>query len=122
MNREIDFDLVKEVVRERVGKIQTPTISIEDVLKRVSEAMQIKEKDMAGKSRKQEIVEARQIAMYLCRGIIGSSLANIGVYFGGRDHTTVLHAVKTIERKRSADSRIGDIVKGLKQELTLLSH
>jgi len=122
MNREIDFDLVKEVVRERVGKIQTSTVSTEDVLKRVSEAMQIKEKDMAGKSRKQEIVEARQIAMYLCRGIIGSSLANIGVYFGGRDHTTVLHSVKTIERKRSEDSRIGDIVKGLKQELTLLSH
>jgi chromosomal replication initiator protein len=122
MNREIDFDLVKEVVRERVGKIQTSTVSTEDVLRRVSEAMQIKEKDMAGKSRKQEIVEARQVAMYLCRGIIGSSLANIGVYFGGRDHTTVLHSVKTIERKRSEDSRIGDIVKGLKQELTLLSH
>jgi chromosomal replication initiation ATPase DnaA len=44
------------------------------------------------------------------------------VYFGGRDHTTVLHAVKTIERKRNQDNRMGDLVKGLKQEFLLLPN
>jgi len=122
MNRDIDFDLVKNVVKERIGKIPTSTVSVEDVVRRVSDTLDIKEKDIVGKSRKQEIVEARQIAMYLCRQIIGSSFANIGVYFGGRDHTTVLHAVKTIERKRNADIRVGDLVKGLKQEFLLLPN
>jgi chromosomal replication initiator protein len=122
MNKDIDFDLVKEVVKERIGKIPTSTVSVEDVVRRVSDTLNIKEKEIVGKSRKQEIVEARQMAMYLCRQVIGSSFANIGVYFGGRDHTTVLHAVKTIERKRNQDNRMGDLVKGLKQEFLLLPN
>lgn len=122
MNRDIDFELVKEVVRERIGKIPTSTVSVEDVVRRVSDTLSIKEKDIVGKSRKQEIVEARQLAMYLCRDVIGSSLASIGVYFGGRDHTTVLHAVKTIEKKSSQDNRTGDLLKGLKQEFLLLPN
>jgi len=122
MNRDIDFDLVKDVVKERIGKIPTSTVSVEDVVRRVSDTLKIKEKEIVGKSRKQEIVEARQMAMYLCRQVIGSSFANIGVYFGGRDHTTVLHAVKTIEKKRNQDNRTGDLVKGLKQEFLLLPN
>jgi chromosomal replication initiator protein len=122
MNKDIDFDLVKEVVKERIGKIPTSTVSVEDVVRRVSDTLNIKEKEIVGKSRKQEIVEARQMAMYLCRQVIGSSFASIGVYFGGRDHTTVLHAVKTIERKRNQDNRMGDLVKGLKQEFLLLPN
>ena len=66
-----------------------------------------------------EIAEARQISMYLCRNIIGTSLNNIGVYFGGRDHTTVMHAVKTIDNKKAKNERIGKMVHTLKQELSL---
>jgi len=65
-----------------------------------------------------EIAEARQLSMYLCRDIIGTSLSNIGVYFGGRDHTTVIHAVKTIDKKRTKDDRIENTINSLKQELS----
>lgn len=117
MNREIDFDLVKDVVRERAGSGFISETTIEDIVKKVSETLRISEKEIVGKSRKMEIAEARQLCMYLCREIIGTSLSNIGVYFGGRDHTTVMHAVKTINKKTEIDDRLKTVVGGLKQEL-----
>ena len=119
LNQEIDFNLVKEVVKERVGGTISADITAEDGVRRVSEATSVPEKDIVDKSRKKEIVEARQLSMYLCREIIGTSLNNIGVYFGGRDHTTVIHAVKTISEKRKKNKRIKKIITSLKQELSL---
>ena len=61
-----------------------------------------------------EVAEARQLGMYLSRNILGTSLANIGVYFGGRDHSTVIHAVKTIDEKILKIEKLrkqGDIIK-----------
>ena len=119
MNLEIDHNLVRDVVKERAGKTITGELTIEDVVRRVSEVSNVPEKEIVGKSRKMEIAEARQISMYLCRKIIGTSLNNIGVYFGGRDHTTVMHAVKTIDQKREKIERIGKTVHTLKQEMSL---
>ncbi len=118
LNQEIDFNLVKDVVKERVGKSITADITVEDVVRRVSEVSNVSEREIVGKSRKMEIAEARQISMYLCRQIIGTSLNNIGVYFGGRDHTTVMHAVKNIENKQGKDDRVGKMITSLKQELS----
>ena len=117
MNKEIDFSLVKDVIKERVGPSFTSDLSIEDVVRKVSEVSKVTEKEIIGKSRKMELVEARQISMYLCRDIMGLSLNNIGVYFGGRDHTTVMHAVKTINNKSLTDVRLKKMVESLKQEL-----
>ena len=119
MNQEIDHNLVRDVVKERAGKTITGDLTVEDVVRRVSEVSHVPEKEIVGKSRKMEIVEARQISMYLCRKIIGTSLNNIGVYFGGRDHTTVMHAVKTIDKKQENIERIGKMVHTLKQEMSL---
>ena len=119
MNQEIDHNLVRDVVIERAGKTITGDLTIEDVVRRVSEVSHVPEKEIVGKSRKMEIAEARQISMYLCRKIIGTSLNNIGVYFGGRDHTTVMHAVKTIDKKQEKIERIGKMVHTLKQEMSL---
>jgi len=116
MNREIDFDLVKDVVKERAGKGFTSDITIEDIVKKVSEVSKVSEKEIVGKSRKMEIAQARQLSMYLCRDIIGTSLSNIGVYFGGRDHTTVMHAVKTINKKTELDEKLKTMISGLRQE------
>jgi chromosomal replication initiator protein len=118
MNQDIDFNLVREVVRERIGKTAVTDLTVEDVVRRVSELSNISEKEIVGKSRKMEIAEARQVSMYLCRNIMGTSLNNIGVYFGGRDHTTVMHAVKTIDEKRVKNKRVGKIVTSLKQEFS----
>ena len=117
MNKEIDFSLVKDVIKERVGSSFSSNLSIEDIVRKVSEVSRIPEKEIIGKSRKMEFVEARQISMYLCRDIMETSLNNIGVYFGGRDHTTVMHAVKTINDKKLKDVRIKKMVESLKQEL-----
>ena len=118
MNQDIDFNLVREVVRERIGKTAVTDLTVEDVVRRVSELSNISEKEIVGKSRKMEIAEARQVSMYLCRNIMGTSLNNIGVYFGGRDHTTVMHAVKTIDEKRVKNKRVEKIVTSLKQEFS----
>ena len=119
MNQEIDHNLVRDVVKERAGKTITGDLTVEDVVRRVSEVSNVPEKEIVGKSRKMEIAEARQISMYLCRNIIGTSLNNIGVYFGGRDHTTVMHAVKTIDKKQEKIERVGKMVHTLKQEMSL---
>ena len=117
MNKEIDFGLVKDVIKERVGSSFSSDLSMEDIVRKVSDVSKVPENEIIGKSRKMELVEARQISMNLCRNIMGTSLNNIGVYFGGRDHTTVMHAVKTINKKRRTDFRLKKKVESLKQEL-----
>ena len=117
MNQDIDFNLAKEAVRERVGEQITSGLSVEDVVRRVSDVFSIKEKEIVGKSRKAEIVEARQTAMYLSRSLIGDSLSNIGVYFGGRDHTTVIHAMRTIEKKKKMNERLDKTITKIQREL-----
>ncbi len=115
---EIDFDLVKKVVRERIGGGLTSDISAGDIIRRVSEATKISEKDIVGSSRRMQIAEARQVAIYLCREIMGSSLMATGMHFGGRDHTTVLHACRNIEKKIKTDKRVSHLVRSLQQDLT----
>ena len=117
LNKEIDFQLVKEVIKERIGSSFSPELTIEDVVKKVSEICNISETEIVGKSRKMEVAEARQISMYLSRNIIGTSLASIGVFFGGRDHSTVIHAVKTVKEKISKTDKTRKQVDMIKQEL-----
>ena len=118
LNQDIDRNLVKDVVKERVGNKPNRDISMEDVVRKVSEVSGISEDGIVGQSRKKEIVEARQTAMFLCRSILDSSLASVGVFFGGRDHTTVMHAIKTIEEKKSKKKNIGENIAQITQELT----
>jgi len=118
MNQDIDHKLVHEVVKERLGKKPLADLSIEEVVRKVSNVSRVGEKDIVGKSRKKEIVEARQVAMYLCRDLLSMSLNNIGLYFGGRDHTTVIHAISRIGEKQEEDKRLGKMIEGLNQELS----
>ena len=118
LNKEIDESLVFEVVKERAGGIEDKDITIENIVKQVSIASKISETEIVGKSRKMEISTARQISMYLCRNIMGTSLSNIGVYFSGRDHTTVMHSVNIIDKKRRTDARINDTITMIKRELS----
>ena len=116
MNQDIDYDLVHEVVKERLGKKPPEDLTIEDIVRKVSQTTRITEKDIVGKSRKKEIAQARQTAMYLCRTLLDISLNNIGIYFGGRDHTTVIHAIRRTEEKE--DKHLKEIIERLTQELS----
>ena len=117
-NREIDYGLAKKVIKERIGSSAISDLSIEDIIRRVSETTHIKEKEIVGASRKMEIAEARQISIYLCREILGTPLVSIGMHFGGRDHSTVLHACRVVENKTKKDQRISALVGELKNELS----
>lgn len=117
-NQDIDEQLVKKVVKERLGKRFLAEITIEDIVKRVSELTSVSEREIVGPSRKKQIAEARQLAAYLCRDILGASLSSIGIFLGGRDHTTILHACNTIAKRTESEDRIKQQVGSIKSELT----
>ena len=119
-NQEIDYNLAKKVIKERVGHISASEVTVEEIIRKVSNLTKINESDIVGKSRRAEIVQARQISIYLCRDILGSSLASIGMHFSGRDHTTVLHACKVINEKKGKDKRVSGIISDIKSELSIV--
>jgi chromosomal replication initiator protein len=95
-NREIGIDLAKDVLRVVVNDIHTP-LTIEQIQKIVCEYFDIPVDLIRAKTRKQEVVIARQIAMYIAKEKTNSSLKTIGIHFGGRDHSTVIHACQAVE-------------------------
>lgn len=117
-NREIDFSLIKSVVKERLGNRPLNELTVEDITNRVAEATNIKPADLVGPSRRKPIAEARQVAIFLCRDILQTSLVSIGLHFGGRDHSTVIHACNKVEELLGSENRIQALVKNLKQELS----
>ena len=117
-NKEIDYEIAKAVIKERIGSSTVSDITVEDIIRRVSETTHIEQKDIVGASRKKEFAEARQISIYLCREILGTPLVSIGMHFGGRDHSTVLHACRVVEKKKREDQRVSAMVNELKNELT----
>ena len=117
LNREIDFDLVNSVVKERAGGKVFGDITMEDVVKKVSKMSNIPSKEIIGKSRKMEIVEARHASIYLCREIIGASLSSIGFYFGGRDHTTIMHSINQVSSKIKRDIKVNNSIVNLKEQI-----
>jgi len=117
LNREIDFGLVNSVVKERAGGKVYGDITMEDVVKKVSRMSNIPPKEIIGKSRKMEIVEARHMSIYLCREIIGASLSSIGIHFGGRDHTTIMHSINQVNNKIKSDIKVNDSIVNLKEQI-----
>ena len=102
--KEITIQLARDVLRDLLS-IQNRQISVENIQKTVADYYKIKVADMYSKKRPASIARPRQIAMYLAKELTQKSLPEIGELFGGRDHTTVLHAVRKIgaERQQLAD-------------------
>ncbi|RMF11043.1 MAG: chromosomal replication initiator protein DnaA [Candidatus Neomarinimicrobiota bacterium] len=119
-NRDIDMDLVQKVVAERVGKQVQTDLSFEQLVRYVSEATHVTEREILGHRRTKHIAEARQLAMYLSRELTQNSLTAIGLYFGGRDHTTVMHACQKMEKQLQEDPRLRNLIHTAKRELTRL--
>jgi chromosomal replication initiator protein len=94
-------------VRAAIGSIQpTSDLSTDRVAKVVSRRYKLKLSDLKSGTRRQEVVRARSLAMYLTRQLTGSSYHQIGKYFGGRDHTTVLHACRKTESMMQDDTEL----------------
>ena len=119
--REINLDLARDVLKVVVGDVRTP-ITIESIQRTVCEYFSVPEDLLRAKTRKQEIVNARQIAMYLAKELTNASLKTIGLHFGGRDHSTVIHAYQSVEDQMRVDSKYQTHVTQIKRRLQLLGH
>jgi len=117
-SKEIDFDLVKKTVRE-VSTNKQVNISIELITKVVCEFFGIEENKLREKNRRKEIVVARQVAMYLSKLLTKSSLKTIGLHFGGRDHSTVIHSQTSIEQLIIKDQKTKEIIDSLKNKIEM---
>lgn len=117
-NREVDFTLVKETVKERLGDKPLNEVTVEDITSRVSEVTKISSGDIISSSRRKPVAEARQVAIFLCREILGTSLVSLGLHFGGRDHSTVIYACNKVEKMVEEDERMKSLVGGLKKEFS----
>ncbi len=102
-NRPIDKDLVSRVMR-MIVKISTKVITCENIIQIVQNIFGIDNKTFNSKTRKREVVFARQAAMHLCKKHTSQSVSRIGMYVGGRDHATVLHALKSVDDLLATDS------------------
>jgi chromosomal replication initiator protein len=115
-NRTIDLDLAYGVVRSLVGEVRSH-ITIEEIQRVVANHFGIPDDLLRAKTRKQEIVNARQIAMYLAKELTNSSLKTIGLHFGGRDHSTVIHAYQTVEDSTHLDNKQKSVIQHLRNNI-----
>lgn len=106
-----------ENVLEDMFRASKRRITIDEIQKRVCEHFKIRGAEMVSARRAREVARPRQIAMYLAKQLTPRSLPEIGRRFGGRDHTTVIHAVRQIEKLRAADSEIDNDVRTLMRVL-----
>lgn len=114
--KEISIQLAREALRDLLS-IQNRQISVENIQKTVADYYKIKIADMYSKKRPASIARPRQIAMYLAKELTQKSLPEIGELFGGRDHTTVLHAVRKIGGERQQMTELNQQLHVLEQTL-----
>jgi chromosomal replication initiator protein len=112
--RRMDVELAQDVLRDVFPQGEAPEVSITRIQELVCERFSVTLDELTGHRRQQNIVYPRQVAMYLSRELTDSSLPKIGKEFGGRDHTTVIHATSKIARKIREDRSVYNLV----QELT----
>ncbi|MBV8380565.1 MAG: chromosomal replication initiator protein DnaA [Paucibacter sp.] len=115
-HKEINIQLAREALKDLLS-IQNRQISVENIQKTVADFYKIKVADMYSKKRPASIARPRQIAMYLAKELTQKSLPEIGELFGGRDHTTVLHAVRKIGSERQKLSELNQQLHVLEQTL-----
>ncbi|WP_397533636.1 chromosomal replication initiator protein DnaA [Roseateles sp.] len=115
-HKEINIQLAREALKDLLS-IQNRQISVENIQKTVADFYKIKVADMYSKKRPASIARPRQIAMYLAKELTQKSLPEIGELFGGRDHTTVLHAVRKIGGERQKNTELNQQLHVLEQTL-----
>jgi chromosomal replication initiator protein len=120
-NREITVDLARDVLRMVVNESKSP-INIDQIQRIVCEYYDIPEDLLRAKTRKQEVVNARQVAMFLSKELTNSSLKTIGLHFGGRDHSTVIHSCQSIQDRINGDSSFKQSLDQLRRRIELNSR
>lgn len=117
VGRKIDLELVKEALRDLFA-LHDKLVSIDNIQRSVAEYYKIKMSDMLSKRRNRSVARPRQVAMSLAKELTNHSLPEIGEAFGGRDHTTVLHACKQVKKLRDSSQDLAEDYNNLLRALT----
>ena len=115
--KKITTELVAEALKNVFPDNRKKEITMELIQEIVSSYFKIRIEDLNAKKRTRNLAFPRQIAMYLCRELTDTSLPQIGSFFGGRDHTTVIHACEKITKERNEDAKLGGIIQELIQRI-----
>jgi chromosomal replication initiator protein len=119
--QEVSLDLAKEILKDTFPS-EDKRVSVEDIQRVVAERYHCRFSDMKSKKRTKQIAFPRQIAMFLSRELTPHSLSEIGAAFGGKDHTTIIHAYEKIEDLLVSDIALLAEINGLKKQLTDGNH
>jgi len=116
VGRPITLETTQEVLHDLL-RANDRRVTIEEIQKRVAEHFNIRVSDMHSARRARAVARPRQVAMYLAKQLTARSLPEIGRKFGGRDHTTVMHAVRKVDELRTTDASFSDDVELLRRML-----
>ncbi|MFH6984121.1 chromosomal replication initiator protein DnaA [Marinoscillum sp. 108] len=116
--KEMDLELAKQILKNIVTDIDSE-VGIDYIQKTVSDYFNVAQDDLKAKTRKKEIVIARQVAMYFSKDYTNHSLKSIGYHFGGRDHSTVIHAVQSVNDMIDTNSKFRFSIDELKKKLKI---
>ena len=116
VGREINLDMTQECLAD-ILRASERKVTIDEIIRKVADHYNLRISDLLSARRARSVARPRQVAMYLSKTLTSQSLPNIGRRFGGRDHTTVIHAVRKIEELKQADSQIAEDVELLRRML-----
>jgi len=117
MGSEIDLNLAIEALKDYINKGISEKNNVNKIQKVVAEYFQISVEDLKSKKRNSNISFPRQIAMYLCRRFTDESFPKIGIEFGGKDHSTVMHSCEKIEKEIKINKDLADTIDKLQKEI-----
>ncbi len=115
--QQITVDMAKNILRDLIGG-KRKVITAEDIQEAVASRFQVKISDLKSKRRTKTLVYPRQIAMFLCRDLTDASFPEIGRDFGGKDHTTIIHACKQMKKAQETDATLRTTLESLKEEIS----
>lgn len=113
---EPNLELARSIVAE-IAKPNRKILTIETIMDHTSEVFDIPNDQLRAKTRKKDVVRARQVAMFLSKHLTSHSLVTIGLHFGGRDHSTVIHAIESVEKNIKSDPVFRQQIESLKKHL-----
>ena len=116
-HKDITVELASKAMEDVYPSDPKKTITLELIQDMTASYFKITTSDLLSKKRTQSLAQARQVAMYLCRELTNSSLPQIGERFGGRDHTTVMHAYNKILKQRQESSQFNETINELIEQI-----
>jgi chromosomal replication initiator protein len=119
--RPLDVALAEKVLRHVISS-EKKDMTVEQIQKIVADHFKVSENSLRAKTRKQEIVLPRQVAMFLAKKLTRASLKTIGLHFGGRDHSTIIHACKSIEQDMEMDDALRSHVEQLQKQISYVTR